>query len=97
MIPEDPSATRHAERRWRQRATYAGEYQPSEAWHDGAPIPITETSLEGDGARYHAPTETVLIRRDGAIVTVLDALEGKGRRAAWNAEWDDETREEALP
>jgi hypothetical protein len=83
-----PEPTEHAKERWHERALCPGFCGLRDAWRDGAPIPIEETTLDGDGARYHGPTETVLIRRRGAIVTVLDARQGQGRRAAYKAEWD---------
>lgn len=65
-----PKVTEHAAERWDQR-THSGSVAPEAAWQDGTRVPDAEDVTNGDECRYHRPTETILVRRDHAITTVL--------------------------
>jgi hypothetical protein len=71
MLPE---ATVHAERRWHERASDAS-IDPVGAWFTGEPL--DDHGLDGHEARYHADTETVLVRKYDDLVTVIDATTAK--------------------
>jgi len=59
----------HAYHRWRARATDA-QCGPADAWTDGQSIECPV--LDGDEFRYHDATETVLVRKETTLVTVID-------------------------
>jgi hypothetical protein len=44
--------------------------RPLEAWHQGERL--ENHGLDGDEARYHARSGTVLVRKDDTLVTVVD-------------------------
>jgi len=67
--------TEHAHDRWDERADHSAAGSPLTAWHDGEPITVPH-GLDGDEVRYHAASGTVLVRRNAAIVTVIDADDG---------------------
>ena len=56
--------------RWPQRSADRTT-DPRDAWTDGKTI--YGHGLEGDEARYHAPTGTVLVRKDDTLITVIRA------------------------
>ncbi|MBO4248414.1 hypothetical protein IL252_11370 [Halomicrobium sp. IBSBa] len=43
---------------------------PEDAWMDGVPLHVHD--LEADEVRYHRHTGTVLLCRNGTLVTVVD-------------------------
>jgi len=61
--------TEHAVKRWLARTNAPGVL-PLEVWAEGEPI--TCAALDGDDFRYHDRSETVLVRRDEALVAVID-------------------------
>jgi len=61
--------TDHARERWDDR-TQQPSFDPIVAWIQG--VEVEGTSLDGDEVRYHAWTDTCLVRKDTAIVTVVD-------------------------
>ena len=67
--------TDHAHDRWAERADHSSAAGPQVAWHQGEQITVPH-GLSGDEVRYHAPSETVLVRLDRSIVTVIDAADG---------------------
>jgi hypothetical protein len=67
--------TDHALDRWWERADHSSVAGPQIAWHLADTITAPH-GLDGDEVRYHAPSETVLVRRDGSIVTIIDATDG---------------------
>lgn len=64
--------TDHALERWSNRSDVQ-ELDPRVAWVCG--IEIENSGLEGDEIRYHEQSRTCLVRKDVAIVTVVDATE----------------------
>jgi len=63
--------SRHVrDERWPQRSDDP-DVEPLTAWAEGTRIP--GTGLDADEVRYHERTETVLLRRNNTLVTVLDA------------------------
>lgn len=56
-------------KRWFQRSSDVTMH-PVDAWHEG--VPIYGSGLDGDEVRYHAHTETVLVRKNDTLVTVID-------------------------
>lgn len=74
-------ASRHVrEERWPQRSNNA-DMSPTEAWQNATPI--YGHGLDAHEVRYHGPTETVLLRKNFTLVTVLDA--GSARPTVRNA------------
>lgn len=77
-------STHVAEDRWPKRAPDA-TVGPRAAWLEAEPLD-GHFDLVADEARYHAPTETVLVRLDDVITTCLDVdeaapnLQGSVRR-----------------
>ena len=73
----------HAERRWLERSEAPCMTVPN-AWADATPL--YGHGLEGDEARYHDLSETVLVRKDRHIVTVIHAPTAKltVRRAVYH-------------
>lgn len=67
--------TDHAHDRWAERADHSSAAGPQIAWHEGEPITVPH-GLSGDEVRYHAASETVLVRFGSRIVTVIDASGG---------------------
>lgn len=67
--------TDHAHERWAERADHSSVAGPQVAWHEGVPITVPH-GLNGDEVRYHAPSETVLVRQNASIVTIIDAGDG---------------------
>lgn len=64
------SLTDHASWRWCQRSDDP-TVDPLVAWIQG--VEVRGTSLEGDEIRYHERTDTCLIRKNDALVTVVNA------------------------
>ena len=71
-IGGSPAITNHAHERYRQRARPTAP-PVRRAWKDGVTDDRLDDRVDGDEIRYHAPSETVLVRRDHCITTVLDA------------------------
>ncbi|WP_435067684.1 hypothetical protein [Haloplanus sp. C73] len=67
--------TDHAADRWAARSDDTG-YGPVVAWREGRVIPEPH-GLEADEVRFHRPSGTVLLNRDGYLVTVIDADSAK--------------------
>jgi len=67
--------TDHAHDRWAERADHSSAAGPQIAWSEGVVITVPH-GLDGDEVRYHAASETVLVRRNASIVTVIDAADG---------------------
>ncbi|NHN40502.1 hypothetical protein G9C85_02470 [Halorubellus sp. JP-L1] len=70
----DPVVTKHAADRWDQR-TPPDSVSPEAAWTEGCEMRLeSRTEFRSiDEARYHQPTETVLLRYTSVIRTVLAA------------------------
>ena len=62
--------TDHAAERWHERTATPG-IGPIVAWNESERREVSE--LTGDEIRYHPATESLLIRKDGVLVTVIDA------------------------
>lgn len=62
--------TDHAADRWHERTDTPG-VGPIVAWNKSERRDITD--LDADEIRYHQATEMLLLRRDEALVTVIDA------------------------
>ncbi|NHN59830.1 MULTISPECIES: hypothetical protein [Halorussus] len=76
-MPEQASCLQvsdHAERRWLERSE-APCMAVLNAW--GAATPIYGHGLEGDEVRYHELSETVLVRKNTQLVTVIHAPTAK--------------------
>lgn len=74
---ESPSRLRvsdHAERRWLERSS-APCMDPGVAWNEAARI--YGHGLHGDEVRYHAFSDTVLVRKSDTLVTVIHAPTAK--------------------
>lgn len=82
-----PTPTDHARQQWVRRAaqhqlidavTDRGEYpafidaQITDAWTEGVVLP-DDVDLRGDEFRYHEPTDTVLVRTQDVIRTIVHA------------------------
>lgn len=61
--------TDHAAERWHERTESPG-IGPIVAWNESERRDISE--LSGDEIRYHRATETLLVRKGTALVTVID-------------------------
>ena len=76
-MPEQVSRVQvsdHAGRRWLDRSE-APCMTVLNAWGDANPI--YGHGLEGDEARYHELSETVLVRKDDTLTTVIHAPTAK--------------------
>lgn len=62
----------HARSRWASRAAVPW-VDPLLAWTAGVTLP--ESAFDADEVRYHRRSETVLVRQDTTIVTVVDATD----------------------
>lgn len=60
----------HAADRWHQRTDSPG-IGPIVAWNEGDRTNVR--TIEGDELRYHRDTETILVRKEQVLVTVIDA------------------------
>ncbi|WP_134671736.1 hypothetical protein [Halorussus marinus] len=60
--------------RWAQRSADP-VMNPVDAWADATEI--FGHGLDGDEVRYHEHSETVLVRKDDTLVTVIDATTAK--------------------
>ncbi|QLH78637.1 hypothetical protein HZS55_15665 [Halosimplex rubrum] len=60
----------HARDRWRNR-THARLDDLKTAWYEATPVEYPPAKGE-TYARYHAPTDTVLLARNGELVTVIE-------------------------
>lgn len=65
--------TDHARERWDERAPHA-EADVDEAWKQAKPVHYPSAS-RGAVARYHRPTDTVILARQGSIVTCIDLMD----------------------
>jgi hypothetical protein len=72
------SLTDHAFRRWHQRSEEPST-DPLVAWLQGVEVEVEYTALEGDEVRYHEATDTCLVRKDDAVVTVIEVSEAPWR------------------
>jgi len=61
--------TNHAAIRWHQHTSSPG-VGPVVAWTQGEPC--SPPTLEADEVRYHRPTDTLLLKKEGVLVTVID-------------------------
>jgi hypothetical protein len=61
--------TEHARERWFQRSSLPGA-DPADAWIEA--VEIHGHGLEADDVRHHAPSGTVLVRKNRALVTVIE-------------------------
>ena len=71
MSVEFITVSTHAEDRWLRRAGPTVDCEPAEAWFDA--VTLTGHGLDVAEVRYHAASETVLLRKRRTLVTVLDA------------------------
>lgn len=71
-MSELPAVSAKARRRWGERS-HDQTYNVETAWDQGVELPYTGLVMEYDEARYHKPSETILIERDGTIASVFDA------------------------
>lgn len=74
-----PVISEHAAERWHQRRSEPADGQtvgPQVAWVDAQVVPAASYLFDCDSARYHEATDTVFLRKDTTIVTVLDASSG---------------------
>lgn len=63
--------TAHASTRWRQRRRRTDPLVgPRVAWFEGVRLPSTH-GLDADEVRYHEPTDTLLLRHEDRLVTVI--------------------------
>jgi len=60
----------HAADRWHERTDSPG-VGPIVAWNEAERREVRD--LNGDEIRYHRPSETLLVRKAGVLVTVVDA------------------------
>lgn len=79
---ENPFVPEHAVEQWERRGGWTGD-SPGHvtilnAWRRGEPV--ADHRYDADEVRFDARDEMVLLRRGGAIVTVIDG------RTAWRAE-----------
>lgn len=58
----------HARERWRARSRQT-RYSPAGAWASG--VPVWQFPADAHRVRYHEPTRTVLLPKNGVVVTVL--------------------------
>lgn len=65
-----PLPTDHARAQWRRRGDPAVRVR--DAWRDATPSHAASHHLGVDEARYHAPTDTLLIRDQTRLVTVYE-------------------------
>lgn len=77
----------HAAKRWTER-TEPGAVEPKTAWVTGVRVRDAEDVVDADECRYHRETETILVRRDTTIVTILLAYADE-RLAAAVGDLDD--------
>jgi hypothetical protein len=77
-VPEQTARVQASEHitglRWFQRSDDP-VMAPEDAWADATTI--HGHGLEGDEVRYHEHTETVLVRKNDTLVTVIDAPTAK--------------------
>jgi hypothetical protein len=65
----------HAMTRWAQRV---GDSRGARAaWRESIPVPIEDTGLDGDEARYHPDSDTALVRKDDTLTTVIEVESGR--------------------
>lgn len=62
----------HARSRWASRSAVPW-LDPLLAW--AAAVELPESAFDADEVRYHRRSETLLVRRDTMIVTVVDATD----------------------
>lgn len=84
-----PTVSKHAWKRWEQRADDP-DCDIRVAWADGQRC--TALGCHGDELRYHEPTETILVRRLGTLVTVIDATDIGGGPNIIDEEEDEDDR-----
>jgi len=69
---DDIEASWHAVGRWMERVDPEVEQLPTEVWKEARHLtPPTPEYKDVDEARYHPETNTVLLRRDMELATVL--------------------------
>lgn len=66
----DVRVSDHADLRWMQRADSPHDIQ--EAWKQSDPVDAESSECHGY-PRYHEPSETLLVAKNGVLVTVLNA------------------------
>jgi len=69
-----PYVTQHAAQRWDERSP-ASSVAPETAWKTGQRTTGVAKRHGTDECRVHEPTQTVLLRRNYRIVTVLSVRE----------------------
>jgi hypothetical protein len=69
----------HARDRWRRRSKQT-RYCPRGAWESG--VPVWQFPCDAHRVRYHQATRTVLLAKNGVIVTALDFDEMSNERQA---------------
>lgn len=62
----------HARSRWATRSALPW-LDPTLAW--AAAVKLPESAFDAEEVRYHRRSETLLVRRDTTIVTVVDATD----------------------
>jgi len=71
MAIRSPEPSKHVEyTTWPKRGDVSISVQ--QAWLVAEPLPAALACVDADEARYHQPTDTLLLRRDECLVTVLD-------------------------
>jgi len=74
MSSSEPVVSNHAGKRWDQR-TPPDSVSPETAWEHSQRVNGPERLTGTDEARVHLPTQTVLLRSQDCIVTVLSERE----------------------
>ncbi len=75
---DDVEPSWHAVGRWAERVDPEFELLPSDVWREAHHLtPPTPEYHDVDEARYHPGTNTVLLRRDQVIATVLVMTESE--------------------
>jgi len=68
---DDVAPSWHALGRWLERADPDLETLPTDAWAEAYQLGSVPTASDAEEIRYHAPTNTALLRRQAELVTVL--------------------------
>lgn len=81
-----PDASEHARTRWVQRVGVGG-VGVAAGWLEAVSLEGHGHGCHGDEARYHRESNTVMVRKDDTITTVMDgrALKESTRRAVERA------------
>jgi hypothetical protein len=64
--------SQHAARRWRERGD-ADRLTATDAWNEAQRVTGVLTGSHADETRYHAASDTILIRSDTTLVSVFEA------------------------